>query len=70
MTDIIILAYQTSVSCVLSMPEISSGMGVPDESRAIQQRHFCAFYVTVLRSNGVILEGKYVLRMTSFRRCY
>jgi hypothetical protein len=35
---------------------------VPDELHA-KQRHFCALY-------DVILEGKYVLRMTSFRRCY
>jgi hypothetical protein len=26
------------------MPEISSGMGVPDASRAKQQRHFTALF--------------------------
>jgi hypothetical protein len=29
---------------VSPMPEISSGMGVPDESRTKQQRHFSALY--------------------------
>jgi hypothetical protein len=52
------------------MPEIPSGMGVgvPDESRATQQHHL-AHLMNEPRLNDVILEGKYVLRMT-FRHCY
>jgi hypothetical protein len=40
----IFLHIRLAFSLVLPMPEISSGMGVPDESRAKQQRHFSALY--------------------------
>jgi hypothetical protein len=39
-----LLSEKTGFSVRLPMPEISSGMGVPDDSRAKRQRHLSAFY--------------------------